>query len=123
VTLELTGSELESRVLVAVMAALATGWLILGPNSDSVPWGSDTIWMIVCALAAGAALAVARYRTLFALRSYVVITALIGAARSFAYLSDNAGGPAAVWFILTVTTIGGYLEYTDKLQARRRKNV
>jgi hypothetical protein len=109
----------ESKIMTAFWAAVAVGWLILGNHSDRVPWGSELFWVTLTAVAAGAALAVARYRTVFALRSYVFITTAIGAIRSCAYLSSNAGGPAAVWFLFTLTNLGGYLLYVDRLERRK----
>lgn len=109
----------ESKVMTAFWAAVAVGWLILGNHSDRVPWGTDLFWVTLTAVAAGAAVAVARYRTVFALRSYVFIATAIGVIRSCAYLSSNAGGPTAVWFLFTLTTLGGYLLYVDRLERRK----
>jgi hypothetical protein len=108
----------EPSTMTGFCLLMATAWLVLGNHSDNVPWGSDLFWVIMCSVAAGAALAVAKHRSIFALRSYVFISATIGAIRSAAYLSDNSGGPAAVWFLLTLTTIGGYLLYVDRLERR-----
>lgn len=109
----------ESKVMTVFWALIAAGWLALGTNSDRVPWGSELFWITVTAVAAGAAIAAARYRTVFALRSYVFITTTIGAVRSCAYLSSNAGGPAAVWFLFALTTMGGYLLYVDYIERRK----
>lgn len=98
----------HGTVTIAVSAAFATAWLVLGQNSDNVPWFPEWVWVLACGLAAGSAISVGVYQSLFALRSYTVIVAVIGLARSLAYLNNNSGGPAAVWFITTGTTILAY---------------
>lgn len=108
----------ESKIALAFWVGIATGWLVLGRHSDRVPWGSALFWATICAVVAGSAMAVGRYRTVFALRSYVVMSSVVGAIRSTAYLADNSGGPAAVWFLFTLTTLGSYLMYVDRLERR-----
>jgi len=98
---------------------LAIGWVWLMFNSDNVPAFSEGVWTLACGMAAGSALAAARWRTMFAFRTYVVITGVIGALRSWAYLENNSGGPAGVWFIVTTTTIIGYLMAVEKVAQRR----
>jgi hypothetical protein len=94
----------------AIAMAMAGAWLFLGFNSQNVPWGSSSFWIGACSIAAGAAVAVARYRTLFALRSYCVIVVLIGIVRSSAYVVySGTNGPAAVWVIVSLTTAIGYI--------------
>lgn len=110
----------ESKVMTAFWAAIAVGWITLGQHSDNVPWGSELFWVATTGVAAGAAIAAARYRTVFSLRSYVFISSAIGALRSLAYLSSDAGGPAAVWFLFALTTLGGYLLYVDYIIERRK---
>jgi hypothetical protein len=87
------------------VVALAAAWMALGFNSGNVPWGSHTFWVIACGTAAGSALALAHYTTMYALRRYVVVTAAVGIIRSSAYASIDAYGPMFVWIILTLTTV------------------
>lgn len=104
------------RGIYLVGFAFAFTWIALGFNSDNVPWGTSEFWLVMCSFAAGAALAVAHYRTLFAMRSYVAAVVGIGWLRSIAYLSTDNGGPAAVWALVAMTTA---LAYALALHYRR----
>ena len=103
----------------APIAVLMSGaWVVLGFNSQSVPYGSDGFWLLVCGVASGSSLAVAWHRTLFALRSYCVIVMIVGAIRSIAYAVElDTNGPAAVWVILALTTAIGYINVNRAMKA------
>lgn len=94
---------------LAIWWALATGWFILGLNSDRVPYGNDWFWIVGCGAVSGAALGYVTRRTRGSLSVYLVLAACIGLIRSAAYLSDDAGGPASVWFIVGMTNLLIYL--------------
>jgi hypothetical protein len=94
----------------SIALALAVSWVFLGFHSDNVPYGSEGFWLGACGVAAGSAVAVARYRSPFALRAYCAVVVIIGAIRSAAYLiGAGAGGPAAVWAIMSFTVALGYI--------------
>ena len=86
-------------------AALAAAWLTLGFLSDSVPGYSEPIWVLLCGVAAGSALALARWSTRYALLRYTLIAGFIGASRSAFYATEGIWGPAVVWAILLLTTV------------------
>jgi hypothetical protein len=94
------------RLLVIILAG---AWLALGFLSDSVPWFSEPTWIVLCSIAAGSALALARYTTMYSLRRYVIIATLVGVLRSAAYGLNGAYGPMCVWLILLSTTIAAAL--------------
>ena len=102
-------ATVPDAVLMLAAMTLAVTWFGLGFNSDNVPWFSEPFWIIGCGMAAGSALSVAVYRSLFALRSYVTVTIVLGVLRSGAYLSNSSGGPALVWLIIALTTLFLYL--------------
>jgi len=102
---------------MATAAAMAVGWIVLGENSDNVPLLSEPVWHIATGFAAGSAIAVGWYRSIFAARLYLVVVTVIGVARSFAYLTErDAGGPAAVWFLFTLTSLICLVLLTDRLR-------
>lgn len=103
-----------SRAFSAFMVLLGTGWIMLGIHTRRIPWFTHEFWILACGLCGGAAFALARYRTLFALRAYAWFSVAIGGLRSLAYISNNAGGPAAVWYIYSITVWGGYLLVRDQ---------
>jgi hypothetical protein len=103
---------------VPLALALAAAWVTLGFNSENVPYGSRGFWLLACGLAAGSSVAVAWYRTLFALRSYCVIVIAIGTIRSVAYMVNlDTNGPAAVWAIMALTTAIGYINVNRSMKA------
>lgn len=97
---------------LAIWWALAAAWFALGLNSDSVPWGNEWFWIVACGAVSGAALGYVTRRTVFSLSIYLVLSAIIGVIRSAAYLSDDAGGPAAVWLVIGLTNLLIYVNTT-----------
>ena len=85
------------RFHMALWAAIAVSWVILGANSGNVPWGSDTFWLVSCGLTAGAALGVASRGTRNSMCVYLVAATTIATIRASAYLSNDAGSPAWVY--------------------------
>lgn len=94
---------------LAIWFALATGWFLLGLNSDRVPYGNDWFWVVACGAVAGAALGYVTRRTLASFSVYLILATSVGLVRSVAYLSNDSGGPAAVWFIVGMTNLLIYL--------------
>lgn len=90
---------------MALWAALAVVWVILGANSANVPWGNVTTWVIVNSFVAGAALGVAFRRTADSMFVYLVAALIAAAIRSIAYIMDGSGGPGWVWVIVTLTNV------------------
>lgn len=98
---------------MALWAAIAVSWVILGANSQNVPFSTSTFWIIVTSLVAGAALGVARRGTRDSMVIYLVAALAVGSCRSIAYLLDSAGGPAWVWLIVTLTNVALLVRWTD----------
>ena len=88
---------------MALWAAIALSWLILGANSGNVPWGTTETWIVVNALVAGAALGVAYRATASSMTVYLVAALAASGVRSAAYMVEGSGGPAWVWVIVTLT--------------------
>jgi hypothetical protein len=86
------------------MTCIAVAWIWLGFLSDNVPWFDESTWIILCSIAGGAALALARHTTFFALARYAIIATLVGFTRSLAYISIGAWGPFFVWTLVCLTT-------------------
>lgn len=102
----------------SIALGMCAAWVVLGFNSQNVPFGSSGFWLGACGLAAGSAFAVARFRTMFALRSYCFLVVMIGAVRSIAYVVNaDTNGPAAVWAILALTTLIGYINVNRTMKA------
>lgn len=97
------------RVRLAVWWAIAAGWFALGVNSDRVPFGNEAFWIIACGAVAGTAIGFATRRTVASLNVYLLSATFLGLVRSLAYLNNNSGGPAAVWFIIAMTNLIIYL--------------
>ena len=100
-------SKRTVRRLLAV--ALAAAWFALGFLSDSVPWFSEWVWILLCSMAAGSALSLAQHTSMFALKRYTFIVAVIGSIRTVAYGHDGNWGPGVVWAIVTLTTVAAAL--------------
>lgn len=101
------------RVRLAVWWAIAAGWFALGVNSDRVPFGTEAFWVIACGAVAGTAIGFATRRTVASLNVYLLSATILGLVRSIAYVSDDSGGPAAVWFIIAMTNLIIYLGHED----------
>lgn len=93
------------RFHMALWAAIAISWLILGANSGNVPWGTTATWVFVNALVAGAALGVAYRGTANSMMVYLVAALLASGFRSAAYIANGSGGPGWVWVIVTLTNV------------------
>ena len=72
----------HSTWFVGFWIVVAASWVAVAKNSQAVPYGDESFWLIVCGAAAGAALAVAQFRNLRSVLAYVVITVGIGVVRS-----------------------------------------
>lgn len=90
---------------MALWAAIAVAWLLLGAHSRAVPWGTPTMWIVFNAFVAGAALGVACRGTFNSLMIYLFAAFAAGSIRSMAYLSNGAGGPTWVWAIVALTNV------------------
>lgn len=99
------------RPHLALWAAIAVAWLILGNNSDNVPTGNTVFWVVACGLVAGAAVGVAHRASRHSLLVYLVAALIVGAVRSVAYVVNGSGGPAAVWLIVSLTNAAILLRY------------
>lgn len=84
------------------------------PGSPLLEVVSGDTWVLLCGIAAGALLAVARWGTLFALKSYVVVSTAIGFLRSLGYAMDDAYGPMWVWVLVGATTLALFVTLTPK---------
>lgn len=93
--------------------ALAGAWFALGLNSNSVPWGTDWFWIVACGSVAGAALGYLTRRTVPSLLVYLGLATAVGLVRSVAYLSNDSGGPAAVWLVIGLTNLLIYVNATQ----------
>ena len=93
------------RSHMALWATLAVVWVVLGANSGNVPFSGTMFWLTATSLTAGAALGVAHRGTRNSMLVYLVAALLVGGFRSVAYLLDGAGGPSAVWLIVTLTNV------------------
>ncbi len=93
------------RFHMALWAAIALSWLILGANSGNVPWGSTESWILINALVAGTALGVAYRGTANSMMMYLIAALLASGFRSAAYIANGSGGPGWVWVIVTLTNI------------------
>ena len=93
------------RFHMAIWAAIAVSWLILGSQSSRVPWGNDMTWLLANAVVSGAALGVAYRRTHESMWIYLICALTVGSLRSAAYLANGSAGPGWVWAILALTNI------------------
>lgn len=106
------------RVLMVVGAV---AWLgiaytsAIGPRSPFLQLVSPDTWVLLCGIASGSLLAVARWGTLFALKSYVVTSTAIGFLRSVSYAKEDAYGPMWVWILVGATTLALYVTLTPKV--------
>ena len=103
------------RVLVTLMAV---GWMTLGFLSDNVPHIDESVWVFLCSIVAGSALALVRWRSHFALNVYTAGAATVGTLRSVVYIADSGSwGPAIVWalFMLTTVVAWSYINSDDRL--------
>ena len=93
------------KLHMALWGAIALAWLILGVNSDNVPWGTDQTWLIMNAVVSGTAIGVGFRGSRDSMLVYLVAALVAGASRSVAYLADGSGGPGWVWTIITLTNV------------------
>lgn len=93
------------RFHMAIWAAIAVCWLILGSQSGRVPWGNDMTWLLANAVVSGAALGVAYRRTHESMLVYLIAALVAGSVRSAAYLSNGSTGPGWVWAIIALTNV------------------
>jgi hypothetical protein len=107
------GSAIARRLMIV---ALAGAWVGLGFTSDNVPMFNEDVWVVLCTMCAGAALALARWRSAFALRSYILISVSIGILRSAAYADEGLLNPMFVWAIVTLTTVIAYYAVTARVE-------
>lgn len=108
------------RFHMALWTAIALCWLILGVNSDAVPWGGGGHgWLVGCALVAGSALGVAYRSTRDSMLTYLVFALIAGSIRSLSYLIDGATGPGWVWLIVGLTNVV-LLGHWGNTQSERR---
>lgn len=98
------------RMDARLLAALSIAWVTLAAASATTrqPPAAESLWILTAFIPAGAALALLRHRTVYALRSYLLAVIAIGAFRSLAYLRIDAWSPAAVWMIVILTTLLAY---------------
>lgn len=106
--------------IVAVIAAIC--WIGVGSTSrntfvDILP---REAWLICTGLAAGSALALARWGSLHALQSYTIIAVSIGVLRSVAYALEDVWGPLWVWGVLVSSTVAFYVAFAPHLAEHQR---
>lgn len=106
-------SPIHLRLRLAIWWALAASWFALGLNSTRVPYGNEWFWIVACGFVSGAALGYAVRRTAFSLSIYLILASIIGLIRSAAYLSNDSGGPVAVWLVIGLTNLLIYLTTTQ----------
>ena len=104
---------LHTRLHMALWTAIALAWVVLGANSQNVPFSTSTFWIIVTSLTAGAALGVARRGSRDSMLVYLIAALAVGSCRSIAYLLNSAGGPAWVWLIVTLTNVVLLVRWND----------
>lgn len=89
-----------------VFVALAGAWFALGATSTQTPMLSGGMWIVSLTVPSGAALAVARHQTMFALRVYLCSVAAAAALRSVAFVIDRgAWNVACVWLIVLCSSM------------------
>lgn len=98
---------------MALWTAIALAWLILGANSDGVPWFAEDTWLLIDAIVAGTALGVAYRGTSRSMSIYLVTAMTVSTVRSAAYIDAGYGGPAWVWGIVSLTNVALLSHWRD----------
>lgn len=106
--------QTETLVIRALGIAAAVCWLGIGYTSANDRRGyldvlSPDTWVILCGMTAGAALATVRWRSLFALSTYVLLSSIVGVLRAFGYARDGVWSPVYVWSLLVIATVTVYI--------------
>lgn len=98
-------SHAYPRFHMALWAAIAVSWLILGANSGNVPFGTEQTWLVGNALVAGTALGVAYRGSRESMILYLLAALAAGTIRAFSYLLNGSTGPGWVWAIVALTNL------------------
>ena len=110
---------MNKRHWLKLMVVGAIAWLGIAYTSSRNPSAyldivSPDTWVLLCGIASGSLLAVARWGTLFALKAYAVVATAIGFLRSMSYARDDAWGPLWIWVLVGATTMALYVTLTPK---------
>lgn len=104
----------ERVLFVAIgLAWLAVGWFGRAPSFDR------PVWMMLCAVPAGASFAMAEHLSPFALRSFAISTATVGLLRGLTYVLDEDTSSGALWVWVIVICLALFVWHRIDMDSRR----